>query len=238
MKAYIIYLPKSDKSVAAFKESSTSALNMIEGIDIVPWEGVDKYSVWDLYIKSGLRPKDIMKFGGGHLDSEFGTFFSHYSLWEECTKLEENILILEHDAEFLSNVDLKLLKEFDGDILNLGYPSWSSTERVQGKQWAKHWEGKGIVKREVCTAASTHRDRCDCDSQYLYGAHAYVVTPIGASKLIKAAKNGFLPADVFIDQKIVNIHDLLPHACKQKNSFSFIQRYRVANNQELNAWDY
>ena len=230
MKAFIIHLPNSDKSVAIAKE----AYSQLEGIfDIKLFSGVDRYKCWQTYIDSGFIVNDITRFSGGYIDSEIATFYSHYNLWSKCLELNENILILEHDAELIESIDVNELSNFDGDLLNLGKPNWG----------ARVWKGEGILEREICDGFhdihKPENGECQCNTQWLFGAHAYVITPNGAEKLIKSAKSeGILPADTFLRQEVITIHDKLPHSFIQKQSFSLIQIHKIYDKQEIDAWDY
>ena len=51
----------------------------------------------------------------------------------------KNIIIFENDASLIKPFDIKELKSFDGDVLNLGKPNWGN--RV--------WEGVGLYKRNI-----------------------------------------------------------------------------------------
>ena len=73
---------------------------------------------------------------------------------------------------------------------------------------------------------------CDCDSQWLFGAHSYIVTPKGAEKLMKESHNKIKPADIFINQSIVDIYDLHPLSVKQIGNGTLIQPSPSDN------WDY
>lgn len=250
IEAYIIYLPESKKSSASAKLVEKSLNESIVYVDVNLHEGVDRYQAWQKYIDSGFRPRDIGKFGGGKIDAELGVFYSHYSLWEKAIELDRNIIILEHDAIFNNDkaitykntLDSKVLLNFDGDILNLGSPNWSF-KPWSPTGWLRPWKGQGIKKRIVCDKfhipdVPDGEVPCFCDTNLLYGAHAYVITPLGARKLVRSAKDGILPADIFINQDVVTIHDYLPHPAIQRNEFSLIQRYATTKNQKINAWDY
>jgi len=251
IEAYIIYLPDSKKSSASAARVEDSLNDTITYVDVNLHPGVDRYTVWQKYIDSGLRAKDIAKFGGGHIDAELAVFYSHYSLWEKCVELDRNILILEHDALFNSEakeitwrntINSNVLSSFDGHILNLGAPNWSF-KPWSPLGWLRHWDGKGIKKRAVCDKyhipdVPDGETPCYCDTNLLYGAHAYLITPEGAKRLLASARGGILPADIFIRQSVVTIHDYLPHPAKQVNEFTLIQRYATTKGQKINAWDY
>lgn len=244
IEAYIIYLPKSAKSVAIANKTENSINKFIPGIKVNKFPGTDKYAVWQKFVDSKIRLRDVNRFGGGHLDAEIATFFSHMELWKKSTILNKSILVLEHDAIFNHELLPLDLDMFKGDILNLGVPNWSFNHwQPELDQWAKQWEGKGIHVREKCRKkhipeVAIHESPCFCDSTFLYGAHAYVVTPTGANKLLAGLKGGIIPADLFISQDLVTIHDLLPHPAKQAGDFTLIQRYATTKNLHINAWDY
>ena len=113
-----------------------------------------------------------------------------------------------------------------------------------------YWENKpdGLRLRPICYKEhdvyrvwNDEGDFCHCDTMWLFGAHAYILTPKGANKLVKDIPNGILPADVFIGQDRVDIHDYLPHSVQQLSNKSFIQRLgNLTNgyNSSSYVWDY
>lgn len=231
MKGYIIYLSNSSHSV----EVASETLSEIKPyFDVELFDGVDKYSVWQEFIDSDLKINDISRFGGGFYDSELGAFMSHYKLWNKCIESDENFMIFEHDAKIDPNSEnLYLIHDYlNFDLVNLGKPNWGN----------RIWEGSGIVKREICNnnhnLHKPEQGECQCNSQWLFGAHSYIISPSGAKKLIESTKkHGILPADLFIRQEVITIHDLLPHPFTQKETFSLIQRNSIYKNQIINAWD-
>ena len=245
MKGYIITLMKSKRSVEyADKSISTAKKYGVTNIEKFP--ATDRYNVWKRYCDEKLTIKDMTKIGMGYLSSEIATFFSHYDLWTKCINQNEPILILEHDAHFTSKTNINEYDGFDGDILNLGFPSWGSIDRPDKKiesQWNK--KPSGILLREKCEGKHNQMKPwldgfCHCDTSFLYGAQSYIVTPNGAKKLLNDVPNGILPADIFIRQEIVDIHDLLPHPCRQLSEISYIQRNNSdeTTNASNYAWDY
>lgn len=221
MKGYVIHLPKSKLSVDIATETKKDLESL--GIEISLFNGCDKYDVWQEFIDGNFKINDITRFGGGFVDSEIATFISHYRLWNKCIELDTPIFIFEHDVElryYSDNYFLKDIESFDEDLLNLGSPNWGT----------RIWEGNGIEKREH------HKHK---EAKWLYGAHAYYLSPRGAHQLVNdVKKRGILPADLFIRQGVVNIFDLLPHPFKQKKTFSLIQRHPIYKNQRVDDWDY
>jgi GR25 family glycosyltransferase involved in LPS biosynthesis len=239
LKSFIIYLPKSKKSTAAAIKS-IDRFKEVKDINVIKWEGIDRYNVWQKFIDSEFKLLARNRFGAGYIDTELAVFFSHYSLWQKCLELKENILILEHDAWVLEDFNIDNLINFKGDILNIGKPNWGS---IYNSNFKSEWLDKpaGITKREICNNKhdiykvwSKAPGLCHCDTMWLFGAHAYVLTPTGATKLIESTKKGILPADLYINQDNVTIHDYLPHPVSQASTFTLTQ-YNENNESD---WDY
>ena len=239
LKSFIIYLPKSKKSTQA-AITSIDRFKEVKGIDVTKWQGIDRYEVWQKFIDSGLKLQARNRFGAGYIDTELAVFFSHYSLWQKCIELNENILILEHDAWVLEDFNIDKLLDFQGDVLNLGKPNWGS---IYNNNFKSQWIDKpnGINIREVCNKKhdiykvwSKASGLCHCDTMWLFGAHAYTITPKGANKRIQSTKKGILPADLYINQDNVTLHDYLPHPISQYTTFTLTQ-YNENNESD---WDY
>jgi len=230
MKGYVIYLPKSEKS-KNLAEYTKQHLEPVIDVDL--HVGTDRYEVWEKYLKSEFFIQDVSRFGAGLVGAEIATFFSHYKLWLKSYKSNKSFFIFEHDARLKKDFDLNAIKNFSGDILNLGIPNWGR---------AVH-QGKGIIKRKICDKLhNIHRPEhgeCTCSTQWLFGAHAYYITPSGAKKLVNQAKyEGILPADTFIRQEVVDIYDLLPLSFEQEYSPSLIQFSDNSKKEYIHGWDY
>jgi GR25 family glycosyltransferase involved in LPS biosynthesis len=227
MKYYVIYLPK-------LKLSTDSALNVIQvakevgQIDVNLWEGVDKFNSEDLLEKYNYNP-DINRFVSfSDFESALGCFFSHHSLWEESIRINERIMILEHDAIFFRKfVDC----EFEG-VLNIGKSLWGN------RNWSETPDGlhERNCNNDHDLFNTWDEDYCQCDTSYLHGAHSYIVTPKVSKMLLEKAKIEIVPTDCFIEShKDTNMRipvaDYLPHCVEQIQEFSLIQR-----PQEVHGW--
>lgn len=243
MKGYVIYLPKSKKSTKSAKHAIKSVHTNTQ-IKCELWAGVDKYDSWKTITDMGFG-FDTMSFGGGNVSAELGTFLSHYSLWKKCISENTSIVIFEDDVICNTSISFDI-SEFTGDILNLGRPNWGlkfKNEDDAPNSLPTDYQ-KGIILRNVCTnkhnpyadykklSRKEREELCDCDSSWLFGAHAYIITPKGAEKLINESHNKIKPADVFINQSIVDIHDLHPLSIKQIGNGTFVQ------TNKKNDWDY
>ena len=243
MKSFVIYVDTSDRSVKSAEQTQNSFKDKL-GIDVALSKGVNRDNVWQTFVDSDFNILDIQHFGGGTIDAEIATFFSHYNLWLKCIELNEPILILEHDA-ILTDTPLSLLmmnyhlEKFKGDLLNLGKPNW-------GSYWYKNFESEwltktdGIHKRPICENKhniyqvwDTEKGLCHCDTMWLFGAHAYLLNPSGATKLVEGTSKGILPADVYIRTNLLDVYDYLPHPIKQVEEFSLIQRWDNWSAEEI-----
>ena len=243
MNGYIIHLPKSNKSLESAQKAIDS-VKRIKNLNIFLSDGVDRYNCWSEWVDSNFNIHDVKRFNGGYIDAELATFFSHYKLWKKCKEMGQSIIIFEHDVILEGKIDIDKLIKFNGDVLNLGEPNWGSvTMNTHPSPWID--KPSGIRLRPVCKNEhnlyqmwTTQEGMCHCDTQLLYGAHAYLITPHGADKLIKGTSKGIVPADVYIRQELVDIYDYLPHPFKQDDKFSLIQRHQTYTNQEIGTWDY
>jgi len=243
MNCYIIHLKNSKKSLHSAKNVEFYIKKFLN-LDVIYSNGIDRYQVWQEYVDSQFTIFDITRFGGGFIDSEIATFFSHYNLWKKCLDLQKPIIIFEHDAIIKKQIDIQMLYNFNGDLLNLGEPSWGS---IYMGNYPSYWIDKesGIHLRKICKnkhninkPETTDIGYCHCDTMWLFGAHCYLLNPIGAKKLVEAANKGILPADIFIRQDIIDIYDYLPHPVVQESNFTLIQKKINNKNEITNEWDY
>lgn len=152
-------------------------------------------------------------------DKAMACFFSHYSAWALSEAIKEPLLILEHDAVFKSKIDLDTLK-FNA-ILNIGKPSYG-----------KYWNSGGLEKLGVQPFFSNK-------SGYLKGAHAYIVKPEAATRMIKLAKTKAGPADLFISkQNFGDLQEYYPWPVEVEETASTIQLEMGAKAKHAYNKDY
>ena len=220
MKSYVIYLPKSELSTKS-ANNVIDVAKKVGNVEVELWEGVDKFQAESLLEKYQYLP-DIHRFTAfSYFEPALGCFFSHHSLWEESVRTNERIMILEHDALFYKEfIDC----EFEG-VLNIGKPLWGF----------RNWDESpnGLLERDCNNEHNFFNTRdhnyCQCDTSFLYGAHAYIVTPKVSEMLLEKAKIEIVPADCFIEshrhaKMRIPVADYLPHCVEQVQEFSLIQR--------------
>ena len=110
----------------------------------------------------------------------------------------EEVLILEHDAVFMD--PLPRVSHYSG-VLSFGQPSYG--------QWVMPTT-IGINKL--------------MSKQYMPGAHAYLVKPAAATKLLEAVSQFACPTDLYLSNKHFDfIEEYYPWPIKADDSFTTIQ---------------
>ena len=171
------------------------------GVRIIPFKGVHGYKSFDLLKKFSLKPKYFFKQGRRGV---VGCFLSHYLLWLECIKFNKPYLILEHDGYFIRNLERGILDRFD-DVLKLDNES----------PYLENYDEKLAALKSFEVSKYYNPNARDLDlnetGNYMHGAYSYMIKPEGAEKLILwINKNGFLPTDIQIGDKIVDIKVVKP----------------------------
>lgn len=199
MKAYVNYLPDIPQSNAAQRRCTASCEEF--GLDPIPYPAVWRDEVKEALFNVGLRVKDFHDHYSNR-DAVIANFITQYKIWEEVANSyahNDPVLILEHDAV----VTAKLPDIEWPEITNVGKPSYGAfkTRDREGLYplFSKPW--------------------------YLPGAHAYIITRLGAQHLIKRARmDGVEPVDLFISNKRFTVHEYYPWPVECKDTFTTIQK--------------
>jgi GR25 family glycosyltransferase involved in LPS biosynthesis len=196
-KAYVITITSLAQSRDAAKRCIQSGLEA--GVRVVP---VKAFTPEDdpkhMFEVGGLDPKGFHNNTYSRLEPCMATFMSHHTLWCECYHLDEPMLILEHDAVFVS--PLPELRD-DDMLVNLGKPSY----------------GKFKTPKEGFSRLTSKK--------YLPGAHGYYVTPGGAAELIEKSEHEAQPTDIYLNlERFPFITEFYPWPIECDDSFSTIQK--------------
>ncbi len=171
------------------------------GINIIPFKGVHGYKSEDILKKFSLKQKYFFK---GGRRGVIGCFLSHYLLWLECIKFNKPYLILEHDGYFIRNLERGILDKFD-DVLKLDNENPYNDDYDNKVNESAEF----IVKKY--NNPNPKNTELNETGNYLKGAYSYIIKPKAAKKIVEWIKiNGFLPADVQIGDKLVNINVVKP----------------------------
>ena len=171
------------------------------GVNIIPFKGVHGYKSENLLKKFSLKPKYFFKQGRRGV---IGCFLSHYLLWLECIKFNKPYLVLEHDGYFIRSLERGILDMFD-DVLKL------DNENPYNDDYDSKVSLNVDFKVEKYNNRSPKNTELNETGNYLKGAYSYIIKPKAAKKIVEWIKiNGFLPADIQIGNKLVNINVVKP----------------------------
>jgi len=197
MIARVITIMHNENSVAAAERCIESGKKY--GVNVEMWKAnsPDRIDIHGWFQERRI-PSGYFHEEYSRLENCMAAFSSHWSLWEECLRLRRPMLCLEHDAVF---VDF-LPKIFQGHIINLGKPSYGNFE-------IPNFVGENKL----------------FSKDYMPGAHAYYITPIGAELLMGWTSEAG-PTDVYIHKgRFGNqLHEIYPWPIEVKETFTTIQR--------------
>lgn len=198
MKAYVITIMDNIRSVQIAGRCIRSAAKY--DLDVTMWPAITpKNKPAELMKLEGIDPEGFKEVYSRH-ENCMAAFMSHYSLWNESVNTDENILILEHDA---------VIKDYIPEVANLGCISLGKPS--YGKYNTPTSIGAGPL----------------VSKPYFPGAHAYMITPYGASRLIKQAKIKAGPTDVFLHRDTFPfLQEYYPWPVEVNDTFTTIQNQR------------
>ena len=227
MKAFAIVVSDNKTSMAGFAELQDSynkyghkdGLEIHEAISVdkvemiaagnglnwnYPWEG----KVSDLksgLIKSAYTTADPRK--------RISCFVSHWYLWQKCVKLDEMILILEHDSRFIKKLPAdSTFARADFDIIGINDPSMATRK-------SKLYHDM-ILERVDFFQPVPRIDEFNIP-QGLAGNSAYVIKPAGAKLMLELSQEyGMWPNDALM------CYQLVPKLGVTRNFYTRIQGLR------------
>lgn len=212
MKAYAIVIPDNELSFSGFqvlekslKDTHNTNTFDLERFDATtaeyanvslvgnglkwtyPWEGES------IDFKSGLTLKS---YPTTYKERRIACFMSHYRLWHQCIKLDEPILILEHDVIFVHEMgDYGFILDSKYDIIGINNPLMA-TRRAQ-----RFFDTVKENKQEIQPVPTIDEFNIP---QGLAGNSAYIIKPTGAKNLIEATKEyGAWPNDALMCKQII-----------------------------------
>lgn len=132
--------------------------------------------------------KRMKRFGYSMSLSEIGCFLAHRNCWEYALNTGEHVLVLESDVGLLPEINLSDL--LDGLIENAGV--WDIV-RLHGI-----FERNELVTRQVLPLINTPAFELRQSLGDPMGAGAYLISAVGAKKLLEASRSFYQPVDVFL----------------------------------------
>jgi len=205
VKTYIIHIKGNENSEKTANIALESCLKynynaqLFEGITpktLKDWD--EKYNL-TVMKPSHMYDRQIGKNGSKYTyECKYSNFLNHYTLWQKCLKLNESIIILEHDVIAVKSFE----KNFDElCVLNmhsgLHQEQFSSTLKPELKEGIQTYENEYLYYKS---------DNIWKYSGMIPGTAAYAITPKGANRLIQNVKtHGWDKADYIINTKTVHM---------------------------------
>jgi len=194
MKAFVITIKDHEKSEQVADRCIQSAKKF--GVDVVKFDAITPRDDIQGICDSELIP--IKRFEGAYsrLENSLSAFLSHYSLWKMCVRHDEPFIIFEHDAVITTHIPTTLPK-YVGNIGKPSYGRFNTPSFGWGQLTSK---------------------------PYFPGAHAYIVTPEGARRLIAAAPIHAMTTDIYLSkQRFDWLEEYYPWAAEAQDTFTTIQ---------------
>lgn len=121
---------------------------------------------------------------------------SHYLLWKTCAKMQQPILILEHDAVFTNKLDFTPNQTGRLEIIGINDPRGATRRSAT-------YHNK-IVKGRAAIQPVPWVDDDMSVPQGLAGNSAYIIKPAGAQKMIDLTKQyGLWPNDALMCKQLI-----------------------------------
>ena len=152
----------------------------------------------DMVENTGLNI-DAFATGYSRPENALACFLSHMSLWQYAVENRCNTMILEHDAIFTDTV-----RNIPFDrCVTIGKPSYGTynTPETLGTQLLVH-------------------------KRYFGGAHAYIVSPLGAEMLLNKVRTNSEPTDIYLNRdNFPFLEEHYPWLVKVEDTFSTVQTH-------------
>jgi glycosyl transferase, family 25 len=197
MKSFVITIMDLNHSVNVAKRCIDSAKKF--DLDVNFFEAITpKDNPLEILASLNINELDFTEKYSRKLNG-ISCFLSHYMLWKKSIEINESILIFEHDAVVIDKIPSD--GRFDS-LLSLGKPSFGSFKTPSSN-------GVNMLTSK----------------KYLPGAHAYIIKPNAAKKLIKQASIKANYADVFLNiDTFPWIQEYYPWPVIVEDTFTTVQK--------------
>lgn len=215
MKAFIIttkgFKPSENNAKKVMKAATKHGLeaNIFYGMSandarfyLVDWKiPMRDYTVLPRFVAKNLLMPGVQ-----------GCFLSHFILWNECVKLNEPIVVLEHDGIMVRPLDVDWQDVLQLDPFRHEEDIVDPAGVTSYNQEHNYWPGWFSMR----------------------GAYAYAIKPHAAKKLIDAVfREGFLATDDMISSKYVILEQIRPRVAVLDSNY----KYSLTNNsQSMQLW--
>jgi GR25 family glycosyltransferase involved in LPS biosynthesis len=196
MKAYIISIPGHDDSQRHADACIRSIIDTESEIDVEKFTAIVPETMWNVNWKWPYTKKTICPTTGMTLKAyktydmtkRIAAAGSHYALWQECVRVNEPIMILEHDAIFVRQFKPF---EFEGGAISINNPDHATFN------WKLYNELDNSGEQEVPWVADKSIP------QGLPGHSAYIIKPEAAKEIIQLQEViGWWPNDAIMCKQL------------------------------------
>jgi len=227
MKCFVIVVKNNKLSESGFEELKDSYSKYghddgIEKFDAIELDKVDNFAsanglTWNypwegsmIDIQTGLTKA---AYPTADKRRRISCFLGHWYLWQKCVKLDETILISEHDSKFIKKLPSdRTFKNCQYDIIGINDPSMATRK---SKDYHDAIISKADFFQPVPTIDEVHIP------QGLAGNSAYVIKPAGAARMIDLSQRyGMWPNDALMCRQLV------PNLGVTRNFYTRIQGLR------------
>ena len=226
MKAFVITIYGDKYSETKANECMVSGAK--HGIEVLIWHAVNKKIAEDAMTVEGLEwtwaDNNTRKrkcpitglqqfpYTAKDLRAKIGCSMSHYMLWKHCVRIDEPILILEHDAVFIHDFPHDV--EFNG-ICQINDPAGATPKGGWWSQQMKQRGGVGVFEK-----TPMHLDIKGVPDG-LAGNSAYMIKPKAAQELINKTKEiGLWINDALICRQLFSLEEYYPFITKVNQTIS------------------
>jgi len=215
MKAYIIHIKGNEKSEYTANLALESCQQYEYEAELFDGITPDTLNEWDKkYNLTVMKPSHMydrqIGLNGSKYTYEckYSNFLNHYTLWNKCVELDENIVILEHDALAVESWKVKNFDELL--VLNiysgLYQPLFDCDLKPDITTGINDYRNPYLVYRS---------DNLWRHGSMIPGSAAYAISPKGAKRLIdNVIKHGWDKADYIINSKSVHMQYIYPEYFK------------------------
>jgi len=154
-----------------------------------------------------------------------GCLISHLTLWKKSLELNKSILIFEHDAIMLKEIPESILSKFE-DVCNLDWLSRRTANYDKEVMIDRGEDVKLYMKKRPSYSGLELYNK-----SHIKGAHAYIVKPQGAQKLVDFVWSaGALAPDVIINSVSCLLTYTETSYCRINPRFWNSQRMKAKNS--------
>jgi GR25 family glycosyltransferase involved in LPS biosynthesis len=198
MKSFVIRLKDIEVSETLADDCVRSGLDL--GLEIEKFDGIfGEKNIERMHKFFNIRPIHP-KMKKNRIGVK-GCFLSHYSLWKQAAELEESLLIFEHDAVLLNEINDDILDQFE-DVLML-----DPFNKFSKSYDTSHYESQNVEQRIVEYINPEPKLKYGLQHEYPMGLQAYIIKPEAAIKLISHVElYGYLPADMQCNKGSVKLN--------------------------------